>query len=207
MDPMTNESAPNTFEIFASYSHHDVATVKPMVELLRTAGPAVFRDENSIRPGKKWPVVVSTAIGGCRLMYLFWCSHSAASIEVRKEYEQALDLKKDIVPVLLDKTPLPPRLSEFQWIDLRDALGNHEETVRQTLSLEEGAIRQGLSREEHHVPRHGDAYTGGDFAREGWVQQGNQYVREVQLIRQPTDSAITEAAEQLRARLRQHIEI
>ena len=204
---MTTESAPRTFKIFASYSHYDLETVKPIVELVRTAGPAVFRDGDSIRPGKKWSVVLSTAIGACRLMYLFWCRHSAASIEVRKEYEQALDLKKDIVPVLLDKTPLPRRLSEYQWIDLRDALGKHEETVRQTLSLEEVAGRQRLSRDKHHVEAGTVAHTGGDLFREEWNQEGNHYVREVQLIRRPADSAIAGAAEQLRTRLGQHLDI
>jgi len=57
---------------------------------------------------------------------LFWCCHSSSSAEVKKEYLQAIAAGKIIVPVLLDNTPLNPEVAQYQAVDLRGALGNHE---------------------------------------------------------------------------------
>jgi len=45
---------------------------------------------------------------------------------VKKEYLQAIAAGKIIVPVLLDNTPLNPEVAQYQAVDLRGALGNHE---------------------------------------------------------------------------------
>ena len=107
------------YEVFASYSRVDTPVVKPLVELMRAIGPSVFRDEDSIPPGHKWSVVLADAIEGCRVVLVFWCAHSADSKEVKKEYMQAIDLEKTVIPVLLDETPLYGRLAEFQGVDMR----------------------------------------------------------------------------------------
>ncbi len=48
---------------------------------------------------------------------------ASKSIEVSNEWKEAIEQKKDLLPLLLDETPLPPQLSEFQWIDFRDTVG------------------------------------------------------------------------------------
>ncbi|MBK6285627.1 MAG: toll/interleukin-1 receptor domain-containing protein [Draconibacterium sp.] len=101
------------YEIFASYSHHDVKIVKPIIQLLKPS-VNVFIDGEAIIPGLKWAVVIGNAIQDCRLMYVFWCNHSSRSVEVKKEYDQAISLDKDIVPVLIDNTPLPKKLKNYQ---------------------------------------------------------------------------------------------
>lgn len=52
-----------------------------------------------------------------------WCAHSASSPHVKAEWLEAYWMSKRIVPVLLDNTPLDEGLSEYQWIDMRDAFG------------------------------------------------------------------------------------
>jgi len=127
MTPLLEKTT--VFEIFASYSHSDASFVKPMVQYLRPTGARVFRDKDNIPPGKKWAAVIASAIEGCRLMYVFWCRHSAASREVQKEYEKAIQLQKDILPVLLDDTPLPKALADYQWVDLRVVIGPQHESI------------------------------------------------------------------------------
>jgi TIR domain len=166
-------------ELFVSYSRTDESKVRDLVKLLRSTGSTVFQDVDSIPPGKPWAWVLSTSIEACRLMYVFWCHHAAGSDEVRKEYEQAIALQKDVVPVLLDDTVLPGPLKTYQWLDLRDLLGPHSRLRRLAISRAEGMERQRLSNIEHRVPRDADAFTGGDFAREGWQLQGDEFVREV----------------------------
>ena len=99
----------------------------PLVEMLRLGGNGVFRDIDHIRPGTKWRAVLIEAINSCELLVLFWCHHSARSSEVQKEYTQALQRGKLLIPVLLDYTPLSGALSDYQAIDMR-GLFLHEDT-------------------------------------------------------------------------------
>jgi len=106
--------------IFVSYSRRDAALVTPVVRLLRATKDVVFLDSDSIRPGKKWRTELSAGLMNANLVVVFWCLHSSESLEVAKEYKAAVRAKKDVLPVLLDSTPAPADLREFQWIDFRD---------------------------------------------------------------------------------------
>jgi hypothetical protein len=182
-------------EIFTSYSHRDAKFVELMVKFLRPARAGVFWDKDGIPFGKKWAVVITAAIESCRVMYLFWCSHSAKSREVKREYETAIRLNKDVVPILMDGTPLPKKLKQFQFIDFRYLIERqHKETVEQEISLEEGRRRQ---REGPGIIiLNGQWVTGGAarFWREGWREQGDKYVRRVDFDLEPTKDAVRKGA-------------
>jgi TIR domain len=105
--------------IFVSYSHQDSALVEPVVSMLRGFVGLVFHDVVGIRPGTRWREEIDRALLTCDLLVLFWCIHSAASKEVEREYQRALAAAKNVLPLLLDGTPLPEKLMEFQWVDLR----------------------------------------------------------------------------------------
>jgi len=108
--------------LFISYSREDDFIVGTMAEMIRLGGPAVFRDTDSLSPGDEWQPTISKAISECDAFVIFWCRHAQASKSVRAEWEQALDEKKRIVPVLLDETPLPDQLGRYQWIDCRSLI-------------------------------------------------------------------------------------
>ncbi len=97
--------------------------VRPVVRLLRATHDWVFHDEDSIRPGRKWAREIEEALRIAHLVVIFWCTHSARSEEVRKEYEFALTKGKNLLPVLLDTTPLPNALGQFQWVDFQEIVG------------------------------------------------------------------------------------
>jgi hypothetical protein len=86
--------------------------------LLKLGGSHVFRDEESIRPGKRWKAVITRNIKKAHKVLVFWTASAAKSRWVKKEYDEAIRRGKDVIPVLLDGTPLPKSLSEFQAIDL-----------------------------------------------------------------------------------------
>jgi len=115
------------FEVFVSYSRHDAAVVTPIVKLLRLGeGRMVFCDIDSIAPGERWREQLEKALGTAQYVVVFWCAHAGASSEVRREYELALASGRKLVPVLLDRTPLPAGLGEYEWIDLSAlAAGSH----------------------------------------------------------------------------------
>ncbi len=196
---MSPPASVRTFEIFVSYSHKDARFVKPMMQMLRPTGASVFRDEDGIEPGTKWAAVIAEAIEGCRLVYLFWCSHSADSGEVKKEYEQALALKKGIVPLLLDDTPLPATLSEYQWIDLRPVIGAHEEKVEVKIPADKPKWRV-----ERYSPGV-DAYRGDDLAQEDADEGGDEFVGEVQRDKEIPADSLRRAAQLLSANIESHI--
>jgi hypothetical protein len=109
--------------IFISYSHEDSSLVGPIVALLRASEALVIQDADSIRPGKRWREEIGTAISGASVVVVFWCYHARASQEVENEITAAIAQRKDILPLLLDETPLPSDLAGFQYIDFRAAFG------------------------------------------------------------------------------------
>jgi hypothetical protein len=115
-----------TINVFVSYSHADAALVAPVVRLLRVNRSLVFQDTDRIPPGKRWRDEIAKALAGSNLIVVFWCHHAFRSDEVSKEWRTAIELEKDLLPLLLDSTPLPSELGDFQWIDFRGTVGaNH----------------------------------------------------------------------------------
>jgi len=112
--------------VFVSYSHADTSLVAPVVRLLRVNKSLVFQDIDSIQAGRRWRNEIAQALAESHLVVVFWCGHASRSDEVTKEWKAAIEQEKDLLPLLLDATPLPPELGEFQWIDFRGTVGaNH----------------------------------------------------------------------------------
>jgi hypothetical protein len=109
--------------VFISYSHEDSELVEPFVTFIRGTADLVFHDATGIKPGKKWRKEIDKAIHASDLVALFWCVHSSTSEEVKTEYEMAISAAKDVMPILLDSTPLPTDLSHYHWVDFRNLLG------------------------------------------------------------------------------------
>jgi hypothetical protein len=106
-------------QLFVSYSHLDRGMVAPITKVLRIASDAVFRDEDNIEPGKLWADEIALAISSCDKFIIFWSIAASESEHVALEYRSAMNQKKDIVPILLDNTPLTASLKNYQWIDFR----------------------------------------------------------------------------------------
>lgn len=117
--------------VFVSYSHLDAPLVGPVVSLLRATNATVFRDADTIRLGKKWREELTLALEHANLVVLFWCHHSKASSEVRKEYDLAVRLGKDLLPIRLDDAPLPPVLAQYQSLDFRGVVRQCHSDVAQ----------------------------------------------------------------------------
>jgi hypothetical protein len=117
-----------TAGVFVSYSSRDRDLVRPLVRLLRVFESDVFFDEDRIRGGKKWrEVITEEAALEAKLLVVFWCFHSSESAEVRHEWQTAAGRDCDILPVLLDDTPLDSELAAYQWVDMRPlAAAAHE---------------------------------------------------------------------------------
>lgn len=113
-----NAPAAPARRIFVSYARADERKVHSLVRLLRTTGAPVFLDVDSIPLGSRWREQIADAIGAADAMLVFWSGAAGASSEVRVEYELAISLAKDVVPVALDDTPFPPALAPFNGLSL-----------------------------------------------------------------------------------------
>ncbi len=131
--------------VFVSYSHHDRELISDVVRFLKALKHLVFLDFDDIEAGRKWRPQVESSLEHARLVVVFWCIHSRASHEVRKEYRAAIDANKDLVPVLLDETPLPDDLGEFHGVDLRDVVRHrNKESRSRSLRYPMAALAAGL---------------------------------------------------------------
>jgi hypothetical protein len=110
--------------IFVSYSPADKELVSAIISILCASNSAlVYCDADSMRAGGRWREELGTAIAEANVVLVFWCHHSHTSYEVRKEFALALEQGKDVLPLLLDATPLPSKLADRRYIDFRARVG------------------------------------------------------------------------------------
>ena len=112
----------NIPRVFISYARSDEPLVKLLTGFLRAANVPVFRDQDSILPGKNWRIEITEALDQCELVFVFWCGHTAQSREVKREYRHALNSSKRVIPVFMDGARAPRELARLQGIDLRPML-------------------------------------------------------------------------------------
>lgn len=127
---------PAQFDVFVSYSSGDARLVDGLIRLLRLTDRRVFVDKDAIEPGAEWEPALKAAVSGSRQMVLLWCCHSRESKWVAAEIRQAVDERKSIVPVLLCDEPVPPPVSKYQWIDLREVVRHRCEHAAAEAGLE-----------------------------------------------------------------------
>ena len=99
--------------VFISYSRVNGEVVTIAAKLLRAGGATVFQDVVDIDYGADWQEVLARAIRQCERVLVFWSLAASTSEWVEREWRMALQAGKRIVPMLLDKTPLPTELSRF----------------------------------------------------------------------------------------------
>ena len=110
--------------IFVSYSPADNDLVSAIVSVLSASNSSlVYCDADAIRTSGRWREELGTTLSEANVVLVFWCHHSNTSYEVRKELTLALEQGKDIVPLLLDGTPLPTKLANRRYIDFRAHAG------------------------------------------------------------------------------------
>jgi len=99
--------------VFISYSRVNGEVVSIAAKLLRAGGATVFQDVVDIGYGADWQEALAKAIRQCERVLVFWSLAASSSEWVEREWRMALQAGKRIVPMLLDKTPLPKELSTF----------------------------------------------------------------------------------------------
>ena len=164
--------------VFLSYSREDILLVEQLEAQLKTHSEiSIWRDQEKIRGGQKWPKVLGEAIADQDVFLLAWSKHAAASHFVEFEWCTAIALKKTIIPCLLDETALAPSLKAFHGYHLHDVAGLM--TSLQAAPPAEAQRRKPVidslntvtATEEEAVLKQAKSI----FAQQQWAVQGNVY--------------------------------
>jgi hypothetical protein len=107
------------YKIFLSYARADEPLVKPIVQTLRDNEIGVFQDIDSISPGEDFEQKIKACLNSAEKVYVCWCYHASRSEWVHKEVELSLLNHVQVIPLLMDSTPLPESLKSIQGIDYR----------------------------------------------------------------------------------------
>lgn len=103
-------------KVFISHAWENKPVVRQLEERLRAAGAEVWVDHVGIRGGDSLPKRISDALEWCDTLVLVWSEASRASEWVALEWENAISLKKLIIPCLLDETRLPGIMARMAYI-------------------------------------------------------------------------------------------
>ena len=109
-------------DVFVSYASVDRPKVVALAERLRRAGVSSWVDQESIPGASLWAQEIVEAIERCRVLILAASRASFESPNVLREVTIASERRKPILPLYLERVPLPSRLAfplaGIQHIDL-----------------------------------------------------------------------------------------
>lgn len=109
--------ANNTYDIFISYSRHDIEKVRDITTFLQNNGYSVWIDLDGVECGDAFRGVIVNAIEKSSIFIFFSSKYSNESRWINKEISIAVDENKYIIPIKLDSTKYNPNI-RFDLIDL-----------------------------------------------------------------------------------------
>ena len=131
-----------TPRIFLSHNAGDKSDVRRLAAAIAVTGARVWFDEWEIRPGDSIPGAIDQGLTQFNVFALAWSDAAATSQWVRTEMDAAVtrwvsDSMLRIVPVVLDRTPIPTLLASLRYVDATD--GEYVRVARELLGIESDA--------------------------------------------------------------------
>lgn len=117
------------FNVFVSYSTHDLLHVEKLQQQLINNPVSLFVAEHSVAPSQDLAQSINTAIEQCDLFVLIWSKNAEASSWVPQEIGKATAFKKIILPLVLDEgLSLPGFIQNLKYLPVhRDPAAALEE--------------------------------------------------------------------------------
>ena len=106
--------------IFISYSRVDESFARQLATSLSDLGADVWIDIEDIPAGMKWSSAIQQGLRQCEIMIIIVSPDSMASKNAEDEWQDYLDTKKPLIPVLYRTVPpadIHFQLRRIQWID------------------------------------------------------------------------------------------
>jgi len=120
---------------FLSYSRADETVALRFATDLRERGIAMWVDQFDIRPSEHWDRAIERAVHECRGLVVILSPRSVESDNVADEISFAIDHKKSVLPVMIERCRLPLRITRMQVID---AIGSYERALEQCVDVLSG---------------------------------------------------------------------
>jgi hypothetical protein len=122
--------------VFLSYARPNLTLAEHLERELTAHGFTIWRDQEQLRTGARWPKALGEAIAAADAFLLLWSVDSAKSDFVELEWTTALALKKLVLPCLVDETPLPESLAAYNATLLATDSPEAVEQIRAALAAE-----------------------------------------------------------------------
>ena len=119
----------NRMKLFISYPHKDRSKIEKLLEILKSGGQEPWLDEQ-LRAGQDWSKELSNAIATSEGIVLAITNNWVDSAYCQLEFVKAVELGKYIFPILLEKTNLPQRISQYQYVDFSEEFGPQEKVEK-----------------------------------------------------------------------------
>ena len=103
--------------VFISYSHANGDFAENMRTRLERSGFNVWTDEDRLLAGEDWRNGIDQAIRSACALVVVMTPSAKASEYVTYEWAFAWGIGIKVIPVLLESTPLHPRLEALQYLD------------------------------------------------------------------------------------------
>ncbi|MEP7109712.1 MAG: toll/interleukin-1 receptor domain-containing protein [Ferruginibacter sp.] len=143
---MSNETT------FFSYSRSDSAFVLKLAKDLREAGADLWLDQLDIKAGSHWDSSIEAALNNSSRLIIVLTPASVDSNNVMDEVNYALEIGKELIPVLLSDCTVPFRLRRVQHIDFT---GNYETGLNQlveVLGCRDGSTQAAETKQDIKTP-------------------------------------------------------
>lgn len=112
-----NQPAILSKSYFLSYSRADQAVAMRFANDLRERDIAMWVDQLDIRPSEHWDRAIERAVHECSGLVVILSPRSVESDNVADEISYAIDQKKSVLPVMIERCRLPLRITRMQVID------------------------------------------------------------------------------------------
>jgi len=119
-------------KIFISYSRKDMDFVRKLAGDLETAGYDVWWDITDLQGGDDWVKTIPAAIAESQYTIVILTPNSIESEWVRKEYTQALSLRKKVIPIMLVQCSVPFALNTINFVNF--TVGEYPDNFKKLLA-------------------------------------------------------------------------
>jgi SH3-like domain-containing protein len=122
----------NMKNVFISYSRKDIDFARKLAGDLEKAEYDVWWDITDLRGGDDWVRTLPAAIAAADFFIILLTPNSVESEWVRKEYTQALSLRKKIIPIMLIPCSVPFALNTINYVNF--SAGEYADNFKSLLS-------------------------------------------------------------------------
>lgn len=128
-------------KLFISYSRRQTPFVDRFADYLEDNGYPLWLDYQRLIPARPWLEQIEVGVAESDVVLLIVSKDSLASPNVEPEWRWALKLKKRIVLVIFEATPLPLELQACEWVDFRSWYGKSLQRLKMLIDAPQAQVK------------------------------------------------------------------